>query len=92
MDTCKRWTNLYATKTVEAAVCLLDHVSNFGIPNQIITDNGTQYMNKVFTHFFRFIGTESIVSIPYSKEENAIVERANKEVNRHLEALCYQRE
>ena len=36
------------------------------------------------------MGIESITTIPYSKEENAIVERANKEVNRHLGAFVME--
>ena len=29
------------------------------------------------------------LTLAYSKEENGIVERANKEINRHLRALCF---
>ena len=33
---------------------------------------------------------ETISTVAYSKEENAIVERANKEVLRHLRALIFE--
>jgi hypothetical protein len=35
------------------------------------------------------IGTEHYLTVAYSKEENALVERANKEVNRHLRAFTF---
>jgi len=35
--------------------------------------------------------TEHVATVAYSKEENAIVERANKEVMRHLRAIIYDR-
>ena len=37
------------------------------------------------------VGSDHEITIAYSKQENAIVERANKEVNRHLRALFYDR-
>jgi hypothetical protein len=45
----------------------------------------------VIEEFIRLVGTQHILSLAYSKEENAIVERANKEVNRHLRALTFDR-
>lgn len=37
----------------------------------------------------QLLRTEHEFTIPYSKEENSIVERANKEVMRHLRAIVY---
>ena len=34
-------------------------------------------------------GVQHCLTLVYSKEENAIVERMNKEINRHLRALTY---
>ena len=35
------------------------------------------------------VGTQHCLTLAYSKEANAIVERMNKEINRHLRALTY---
>ena len=35
-------------------------------------------------------GTQLKHTLAYSSEENAIVERANKEVNRHLRAMIFE--
>jgi len=45
----------------------------------------------VIEEFLRHIGTQHILTLSYSKEENAIVERTNKEVNRHLRALTFDK-
>jgi hypothetical protein len=37
------------------------------------------------------MGVKQILTAPYSKQENAIVERANREVLRHLRAILYDR-
>jgi transposase InsO family protein len=94
IDTFTRWTELYAlesTTSQEAAGCLLNHVCTFGIPNQILSDNGPQFANDLIRALSRMLGVDFQTTIPYSKEENAIVERANREVNRHLEALVTER-
>ena len=41
-------------------------------------------MNQTLTHLASISGIRHHFTIPYSKEENGIVERANKEVNRHI--------
>ena len=56
---------------------------------QILTDNGTQFKNDTLKELFALIGIEHILVLAYSKEENAIVERNNREVLRHLRAFVY---
>jgi hypothetical protein len=46
-------------------------------------------MNEMFQSLTRIYGITHIRTIPYSKEENGIVERANKEVNRHLRNIIF---
>ena len=45
-------------------------------------------------HFSRYgalVGTEHVLTVAYYKEENAMVERANKEVYRHIRHVCFDR-
>jgi len=94
IDTFTRWTELYplrSTSAEEAAVCMLNHVCTFGVPKQILTDNGPQFANSLVKSLTRMLGSQKLTTIPYSKEENAIVERANKEVSRHLEAFVLEK-
>ena len=93
-DTFSRFIELYATKSTtakEAAVCLLSYIGRYGCPSQILSDNGSQFVNDLISELFKLIGTEHILTMAYSKEENAIVERANKELMRHLRAIIYHK-
>ena len=53
-------------------------------PIEFITDFGSQFVNDLLSHFHHEMGIAHHATIPYSKEENGIVERATKEVNRHI--------
>jgi len=95
IDGFTRWVELYAvpdvTAEVAAKVALLDWVGRFGVPAQIMTDNGTQYANTLWEQLALLMGSEKLESFPYSHQENSIVERANKEVIRHLRAILFDR-
>jgi hypothetical protein len=49
-------------------------------------------MNQTLTHLASISGIRQHLTIPYSKEENGIVERANKEVNRHIRNILADEE
>ena len=88
-----RWVELYATKdctAASAAHCLLQHFGRFGAPHQLRSDNGPHFIADLIREFLRLVGTEHCLTLAYSKEENAIVERYNKEINRHLRALTFE--
>ena len=74
-----------------AAHALYDHSCRFGYPQQLVTDSGSQYCNDMFTYLASVAGIAHLKSTPYSKEENGLVERANKEVNRYLRNLIYDK-
>ena len=92
-DTFTRWIELYPVKTTDAehaAHALLQHFGTFGCPSQVLSDNGSQFVNAVIEEFMKLVGTQHELTLAYSKEENGLVERANKEVMRHLRALIYE--
>ena len=49
-------------------------------------------MNATLEGYATLSGVRHHKIIPYSKEENGIVERANKEVNRHIRNILSDRE
>ena len=57
-----------------------------------MSDSGSHFINQLISEFLAYVGTENCLSIAYSKEENAIVERSNKEINRHITAMCFDRQ
>jgi transposase InsO family protein len=92
IDTFSRYVELYATKTTQAEECafqLLKHIGRYGAPAEITSDGGTQFVNEIVQSFLSIAKTQVNITIPYSKQENSIVERANKEVMRHLRAFIF---
>jgi len=59
-------------------------LGTFPTPEQILSDNGPQYVGKVVKELMGMLGSEHITIHPGSHQENSIIERANKEVLRHL--------
>lgn len=92
IDNFTRFVELYATKDTsaqDAAPCVVSFIGRYGVPQELLSDNGTQFKNELIGHVTKALGTTQRFTMPDSKEENAIVERANKEVNRHLRNLVY---
>ena len=80
-----RWVELYGTTDATAlstAECLQEHFLRFGPPRQLRSDNGPHFIADVIKELLALFGIEQCLTLAYSKEENAIVERLNKESNR----------
>jgi hypothetical protein len=92
IDTFTRYVELFPAVDVSAqsaASALVSHILRFGVPSELVTDNGSQFVNQVFQHIATHVGFSHFTSIPYSKEENGLVERANKEINRHIRNIMF---
>ena len=90
IDCFTRFVELYAipdTTATSAARCILQHIGRYGAPLKIRTDQGSQFVNDIVAELLKLVGVEHELTLAYSKEESAIVERANKEVMRHLKAI-----
>ncbi len=57
----------------------------------IRSDRGTQFVNGIISQLLCLLQIDHKLSLEYSKEQNVIVERANKEVMRHLTAIIFDR-
>ena len=93
IDNFSRYACLYPLRGVnamEVASNLLTHIGMFGCPQIIQMDNGSEFINETVSEVIKLIGTTSAAILAYSKEENAIVERCNKEVMRHLQAMVFE--
>jgi len=83
-----RWIEQFPPKTItaeETARCIHQHVG------RIRTDNGPAFANDLLKGVMNLLGSTNEFTTAYSSEENDIVERANKEVLRHLRALEFER-
>ena len=78
---------LFSTTRVSAydtASCLFQQFGRFGTPAAIHTDRETVFHNSLIHELTRLAGTEA-----YSKEENGIVESANKDIWRQSFSISY---
>ena len=92
IDVFSRYAELYSTKdatAVEAAKCMVHWIGHYGIPGELLTDNGKQYTADVIEQLCELLQLDHLTIMPYSHQENAIVERANREVNRILRAIVF---
>ena len=55
---------------------LHDLFARFGIPEQIVSDNGAQFVSEEFQAFIRSNGIRRIISAPYHPATNGLVEKA----------------
>ena len=80
-----RWVELYLTTdatALSAAECLIKHFGRFGALRQLRSNNGPHFIAAVIKEFLTLVGVEQCLTLACSKEENTIVERYNKEINR----------
>jgi hypothetical protein len=92
IDCFSRWVELYPLKTTQAeesALAFLNHAGRFGFPADLRSDRGPQFANAIIQELVQLMGSKQIFSLSYSHQENGIVERANREIMRHLRAILY---
>jgi hypothetical protein len=90
IDDFTRFVTLHAIKDEKAATAVKSLVQYLGIfptPQQILSDNGPQYAARIVKELISMIGSQQLTIQAGSHEENSLVERANKEVLRHLIGL-----
>ena len=87
VDNFSRFTDLYPTNgvdAVQAADALLNFIGRYATPKRICTDSGSNFKSDIVRGLIERLGAQHRITTAYSKEQNAIVERQNKEVLRHL--------
>ena len=62
-----------SSSTIEV---LSDLFARFGIPEQIVSDNGAQFVSEEFQAFVRSNGILHLTSAPYHPATNGLAERA----------------
>ena len=71
------------------SVCqnLVHFFSFFGVPQQIVTDNGTEFKNEVLNDLLKTHNIKIHFTTPYHHESNSPVERLNSTLIEHLRIL-----
>jgi hypothetical protein len=55
------------------------------------SDKGSHFANTLIEQFLKATSTSQNLTLAYSSQENAIVERSNNEINRHVQALTFDK-
>ena len=87
VDTFTRWVELYHTTD---ATALSTYFGRFGASHQLRSDKGPHFIADVIREILFLVGVTHCLTLAYSKQENCIVERYNKKINRHLRALTFE--
>ena len=61
-----------ASKTIDE---LRKHFAAYGLPEQVVTDNGPQFIAEEFTLFLKQNGVKHLKCSPYHPSSNGAVER-----------------
>jgi hypothetical protein len=91
VDSFTRYIEIYSIKdlTARAAVdCIMHYINTYGVPNNICTDNASQFQG-IYEEVLKLLNINNYKIHPYSHQENSIVERANKEIQRHLRNIVF---
>jgi transposase InsO family protein len=72
-----------AVKFIKSIIC------RFGVPNWIITDNGSQFTSGAFQGYCEDLGIQICYASPAHLESNGQVERANAEILKGLKTHTY---
>ena len=94
IDAFSRYVELFPVPKIDQytiAHVLLQHLGRFGAFDRLVSDRGSVFVNKVITEFLKLVGSQHKLTVAYSKEENGIVERANKEVMRHIRNIVFDK-
>ena len=82
---------MQSTEALCVARSILMLIGTFGCPKEILSDNGPEFVNGIIAQLCKIIGIDHIKTIAYSKEENGIVERGNKEVQKFLRHIIFDK-
>jgi transposase InsO family protein len=91
-DCFSRFTMLVPTQdatALSAARALLQWCGLFGAPAELLSDMGTQFINHVIDDLLKLLLVNKLDILAGVHEQNSIVERRIKEVNRHIRSILF---
>jgi hypothetical protein len=68
---------------------LVRHIGIFGCPSQIVSDRGTHFTADIIQELMVLVGTNHVLTLAASKQENAAVENANKRSQEYLRSMLF---
>ena len=81
LDQATKWPEAIPLKSITArsiAREMLNLFARTGIPREILTDQGTQFVGSLVTKLCKELGVDQIHTTPYRPESNGLIERMHK--------------
>jgi hypothetical protein len=75
----------------EVAEALLSICSRFGLPDEILSDQGTQFTSDVMRSLLRLMSVSQLHSSPFHPQTNGLVERFNGTLKAMLKKLMFEK-
>lgn len=91
VDYATRYPEAAPLKNIDSATvaeALLDMYSRVGIPEEVISDQGTQFISDYMKEFTRLLGMRQLPTSPYHAMANGLVEKFNGTLKSMLKKLC----
>ena len=93
MDKFTKWAEVDAVRTIptgSAVKFIKGLVSRFGVPNRIITDNGSQFTSNLFKTYCANLGTQICYTSVAHPRSNGEAKHANAEVLKGLKTRPFK--
>ena len=94
VDFATRYPEAIALPRIEAervAEALIEVYSRLGIPQEVLTDMGTQFTSEVMREVGRLLTIRQLTTTPYHPMCNGLVERFNATLKKMLRRMCSER-
>ena len=91
VDYATRYPETVSLKNIDnetVAEALLDMYSRLGIPEEILSDQGTQFVSSCIQEVSRLLSINRLTTTPYHPICNGLVERFNATLKKMLRRLC----
>ena len=89
VDTHSKWPEVVmmsSTTSLRTIEALRSIFSRFGLPEQLVSDNGAHFTSEEFSHFMKANGVKHILSAPYHPSSNGLAERFVQTFKRAMRA------
>ena len=94
MDYATRYPEAVALKNIEAetvAEALIEVYSRLGVPNEVLTDMGSQFTSAVMREVSRLLSIKQLTTCPYNPKCNGMVEKFNGSFKMMLKRMCAEK-
>ena len=90
IDAHSKWIEAVCTSSTSSS-CVIEELrslfAKFGLPEMVVTDNGTGFVSREFEEFLRRNGVKHTTSAPYHPASNGLAERAVQVIKRGLKKV-----